>query len=100
MTPVIVCLTACALVSGVPVSASAQDAGRSVGTKGGYTFKTVGDVKIQADVYRPDDTTLRPVVVWIHGGALVTGNRSGVPRKILDLCKKDGYALVSIDYRL
>src|SRR6187397_2407033 len=68
--------------------------------KKAYTFKTVGDVKIQADVYRPDDTKVRPVVVWIHGGALILGNRAGVPKNILDLCREEGYALISIDYRL
>ena len=65
-----------------------------------HTFKTVGELKIQADVYRPDDTTVRPVVVWIHGGALITGNRKSVPQNLLDLCRTEGYALVSIDYRL
>ena len=65
-----------------------------------HTFKTVGDVKIQADVYRADDTKVRPVVVWIHGGALIMGNRKSVPKNLLDLCRDEGYALVSIDYRL
>lgn len=65
-----------------------------------HTYKTVGEVKVQADVYRPDDTKVRPVVVWIHGGALVTGNKAGVPKNILDLCREEGFALVSIDYRL
>jgi len=68
--------------------------------KKAYTFKTVGDLKIQADVYRPDDPQVRPVVVWIHGGALVTGNRNSVPKNLLELCRGEGYALVSIDYRL
>jgi acetyl esterase/lipase len=65
-----------------------------------YTFKTVGDVKVQADVYRTDDTATRPVLVWIHGGALIMGNRKSVPRNLLDLARDEGYALVSIDYRL
>jgi acetyl esterase/lipase len=64
------------------------------------TFKSVGDLKIQADVYRADDAKVRPVVVWIHGGALIMGNRKSVPRNLLDLCRDEGYALVSIDYRL
>ncbi|MBN9523777.1 prolyl oligopeptidase family serine peptidase [bacterium] len=65
-----------------------------------HTFKTVGGVKVQADVYRADDAAVRPVVVWIHGGALVTGNRKSVPSNLLELCRAEGYALVSIDYRL
>ena len=65
-----------------------------------YTFKTVGNLKIQADVYRADDTKVRPTVVWIHGGALISGNRKSVPQNLLELCRDEGYALVSIDYRL
>src|ERR1700731_2090170 len=65
-----------------------------------YTYKTVGDTNIQADVYRPDDAKSRPVVVWIHGGALIVGNRNSVPQDILNLCRKQGYVLISLDYRL
>ena len=68
--------------------------------KKSHTYKSVGDLRITADVYRPDGATVRPVVVWIHGGALITGNKSGLPRNLLDLCRDEGYALVSIDYRL
>ena len=42
----------------------------------------------------------RPVVVWIHGGALIMGNRHSVPRNLIDLCRSEGFALVSFDYRL
>jgi hypothetical protein len=35
-----------------------------------YTYKTVDGLEIKADVLRPDDEKIRPVVVWIHGGAL------------------------------
>lgn len=65
-----------------------------------YTFKMVGDVKVQADVYHTDDTATRPVLVWIHGGALIMGNRKSVPKNLLDLARDEGYALVSIDYRI
>jgi acetyl esterase/lipase len=65
-----------------------------------YVFKTVGDTKIQADVYRAADTKVRPVLVWFHGGALIVGGRSGVPKDLLDLCRTEGFALVSFDYRL
>src|SRR5262249_21422436 len=65
-----------------------------------YDYKTAGDTRIQADVYRADDTQARPVLVWLHGGALIMGNRSGVPKNLLDLCRTEGYILVSFDYRL
>lgn len=76
----------------------AQD--QSSWSKKTFTFKTVGDVKIQADVYRADDTKVRPVVVWIHGGALITGSKQSIPKNLLDLCRAEGFVLVSIDYRL
>jgi acetyl esterase/lipase len=65
-----------------------------------FTYKTVGDTKIQADVHRADDEKARPVLVWIHGGALIMGSRDGPPRRLLDLCRAQGYVLVSLDYRL
>ncbi|HMF11909.1 MAG TPA: alpha/beta hydrolase, partial [Gemmataceae bacterium] len=63
-------------------------------------YKTVGETQIHADVYRPDDAKVRPVVAWIHGGALIVGSRAGVPKQLQDLCRQEGYAIVSLDYRL
>ena len=40
------------------------------------------------------------MLVWIHGGALIMGSRNGVPKQLLDLCRTDGFVLVSLDYRL
>lgn len=90
----------CFVVGAVLLTAPAARAADPPLPKKTYTFKTVGDLPIQADVYRADDATVRPVVVWIHGGALISGNRKSVPRNLLDLCRDEGYALVSLDYRL
>src|SRR5437879_6475665 len=68
--------------------------------KTSVVYKTAGDTKIEAEVYRADDRTVRPVLVWLHGGALIMGSRTSVPQQLLDLCRKEGYALVSFDYRL
>ena len=65
-----------------------------------HIWKTAGKLPIQADVYRADDKVVRPVLVWLHGGALIVGSRKDVPENLLDLCKSEGYALVSFDYRL
>ena len=65
-----------------------------------YTYKTVGDLKIQADVYRPDDTTVRPVVVWIHGGALIIGNRKPCRRTCSSCAATRAMPWSRIDYRL
>ena len=64
------------------------------------TYKTVGDLPIKADVYRLPGDDVRPVIVWIHGGALIFGNRDGPSldqrKRYLDA----GHVIVSIDYRL
>ncbi len=76
---------------------SAEDKGTVRTT---YTYKTVGDLEIKADVYRADDDIVRPVVLWIHGGALIVGSRIWLDRHIKDAFLEAGYAIVSIDYRL
>src|SRR5262245_11998416 len=65
-----------------------------------HVYKEAGGVPIHLDVHRPADDAVRPVVVWIHGGALIMGSRAGIPKNLLDLCRAEGFALVSIDYRL
>ena len=69
-------------------------------TKSTYVYKTVDGTKIEADVFRENDKKKRPVIVWIHGGALIVGSRTSIPGNLLELAKTEGYTLVSIDYRL
>lgn len=65
-----------------------------------FTYKQVGSLEIKADVHRADDDLPRPVVVWVHGGALIMGNRTGIDGRIKQSMLDAGYAIVSIDYRL
>lgn len=65
-----------------------------------HVYKTVGDVKIQADVYRSAGKAPRPVLVWIHGGALMMGGRNSVPARLRSFCAREDVVLVSLDYRL
>ena len=65
-----------------------------------YTYKTAKELEIKADVYRSDDDVIRPVVIWIHGGALILGNRQGLSGRVKKHFLDAGYAVVSIDYRL
>jgi acetyl esterase/lipase len=65
-----------------------------------FIYKTAGNTPIKADVYRAEDTKVRPVLVWIHGGALIMGSRDSVPRDLRELCRAERYVLVSLDYRL
>jgi acetyl esterase/lipase len=69
-------------------------------SKKSYSYKSVDGLDLQADVYRSEDTQIRPAVVWIHGGALIMGSRAGVPSRLVEICKTDGLVLVSVDYRL
>ena len=64
-----------------------------------YAYKTVGDLQIKADVHRFDDDVVRPVVIWIHGGALIMGSRRGL-FGVSEMMLEAGYVVVSIDYRL
>ncbi len=68
-----------------------------------FIYKTVGNLPISADVFRYEGDAVQPVVVMIHGGALITGGRevpewprNDLVRRIVDL----GFVVVSIDYRL
>src|SRR4029453_18817429 len=44
-----------------------------------HPYKRVGKLSIKADSYRFDERSVRPVVVWIHGGALINGHRERGP---------------------
>lgn len=65
-----------------------------------FTYKTVEGLPIQADVYRLEGDQPRPVLLWIHGGALIMGGRGGVDRRVRQAFLDSGYTIVSIDYRL
>lgn len=65
-----------------------------------HTYKKVGDLEIKLDVYRDESTEVQPVLVWIHGGALIMGNRNGIDKRFRNEFAGNGCILVSIDYRL
>ena len=69
-----------------------------------FTFKTFDSStnQLQAEVHRPPGDTIRPVIVFIHGGALMMGDRrmSSRPGSLLEALLNAGYVVVSIDYRL
>ena len=53
------------------------------------------------DLYQPanDTARLRPLVILIHGGSLISGDRSNMETFCIDFAKR-GYVAATIDYRL
>ena len=64
------------------------------------TYKVADKCDLKADVYVPEGSDAAPVILWIHGGALIGGNRKDIRGEQLEFYLRNGFALVSIDYRL
>lgn len=60
-----------------------------------------GEVPLAMDIFKPvvPEETELPVIVMIHGGGLVVGDRSNA-RKFAKTLAKRGYLVFSIEYRL
>lgn len=69
-------------------------------TKHTVTYKTVDGIDLLADLYLPEVAGPRPVVVWLHGGALIMGSREYIWEGHREAFLRAGYAIVSVDYRL
>ena len=65
-----------------------------------YVYKSVPGCEIQADVYATDTTRKKPVVIHLHGGALVSGSKNSIPPYLRPLILEAGFSVVSLDYRL
>jgi acetyl esterase/lipase len=81
----------------LPPSARAD---RKDGFKETFIYKKAGNCEIKVDIQAASKKLAGPVVVWIHGGALIVGSRDGVDPKLRDLLVNEGYVFASIDYRL
>jgi acetyl esterase/lipase len=77
--------------------ASAAGAAHSKST---HTYKTIDSLNIEADVYRAEGNDIRPAILWIHGGALISGHRGNLRAEQLQRYLNAGFVVVSIDYRL
>jgi acetyl esterase/lipase len=64
-------------------------------------YKIIGQDSIKSDYYRiSNDKIMRPLIVWIHGGGLMFGSSSSLPKEQLELYLNAGYSVLSINYRL
>lgn len=76
------------------------ESGDSSQIKATVPYRNVGGHPILVDVIRPNSDEVCPIVVWIHGGALIMGHREEIHPAIRTLVERHAWALVSIDYRL
>src|SRR2546430_5650620 len=60
-------------------------------------YANVDGTSLLMDLRVPDDEALHPVIVYLHSGAWITGDRTGGPA-IREASR--GFAVASIDYRL
>jgi len=58
-------------------------------------------VDLFLDLYEPENDTLtnRPLVIFLHGGSLISGTRSAMEYQCIDFAKR-GYVSATIEYRL
>jgi len=61
-------------------------------------YKRVNDCAISADVY--DRGPNSPVLLYVHGGALIFGTRAWLSAEQIEFFGGAGYSIVNIDYRL
>ncbi len=63
-------------------------------------FASPGGHPLYADLYLPDAVAAsRPVIVWLHGGAWLKGDRRLGPNLSRHFAER-GFAMVSVEYRL
>ncbi|WP_421117935.1 alpha/beta hydrolase [Aquihabitans daechungensis] len=55
---------------------------------------------LSLDIHAPARTCLSPVVLWVHGGAYVVGDKSQQVKDKITLFNAKGWIFVSVNYRL
>jgi acetyl esterase/lipase len=73
-----------------------------------YRYKFVDRCPIHADVYPAPDRWgsggqfggRLPALVFLHGGALIWGSRKDIIAQHVDLYRRAGFCVISLDYRL
>ncbi len=88
-----------AVASSIAVCQSSRTAESRTSVKT-FTYKRVENIDLHADVYRLPGSELRPVIFWLHGGALIFGSRGMLPADEREQFLLAGYVVVAIDYRL
>ncbi|WP_018758351.1 alpha/beta hydrolase [Paenibacillus terrigena] len=61
-------------------------------------YKQANNCSISADIYYQGADS--PVIIYIHGGALIFGTRTWLPFEQIEYFTSSGFSIVNIDYRL
>jgi len=61
-------------------------------------YKQVNNCSIFADIYYQGANS--PIILYIHGGALIFGTREWLPSEQIEFFTRSGFSLINIDYRL
>lgn len=66
-----------------------------------FVYKKILNHEIKANIFIPNDRENCPVVVYVHGGGFIFGNRDlGLQDDLRDKFIENNFAVVSADYRL
>jgi acetyl esterase/lipase len=87
-------------VAGTTLGAAAHGTAVQAQAAETHPYKEVAGLPIRADVWGAERGAKKPAVLWIHGGALITGSRKSTLRGFHDSLVGPDYVVVSIDYRL
>ncbi|MCJ7502483.1 MAG: hypothetical protein MUP80_05425, partial [Acidobacteriia bacterium] len=74
---ILFCILSGLLTAAVPLGLPSDTAAAAY-SKTTYVYKTVARHPLKADVYRPHDARRHPVIFWLHGGALIFGDRTHI----------------------
>ncbi len=102
MVRILSCLVLATLT--VPTTASytqdlASEISRPIRAERDSIFRRVDGEAIHADMFRPDDEAIYPLVIVIHGGAWSAGDKWNVADHARELAQA-GFVAVAINYRL
>ena len=96
-------LLICLWLVGVPVVRAES----SASVVRDLTYKVVDQAPLQLDIYRPASSSAAgkmPVVIYLHGGSWYQGDKADIrdayKGRMLDALLENGYAVVSVNYRL
>lgn len=101
---ILIALACCVSLAEAQTKKARQPLDAGAERKLGVVYKTVDERKLEFDIYYPDHSGNSPVIVYTHGGGWAAGSRFGVSNGLFaPLFKaliKEGFCVVSVDYRL